>query len=146
MKSDPCQPELLQSWFDGEATDFEAARMRAHAAACPECAERISAWRTLRASTAGLHASSPSPAVWARIEARLAAPARRRWGGWELLTAAAALAMAIWLSQLLGAPDYPAQGWDGIALGTAEPSGEWLATQLPQPEAQFQVGPGEAAR
>jgi hypothetical protein len=58
---------------DGTPAQWTA--LDAHAATCPACAEEVRAWKALSVAAAELRDYSPSPALWSRIEASLAANA-----------------------------------------------------------------------
>src|ERR1700743_2857753 len=58
-----------------DGTPAQWAALEAHAATCPACAEEIRAWKALSVAAAELRDYSPSPALWSRIEASLAANA-----------------------------------------------------------------------
>jgi anti-sigma factor (TIGR02949 family) len=70
--------EDLSALLDGELSEERETEVRGHAASCPRCARRLDALR----SVDGLLASAPAPPVphdlRARLDARIAADARRR--------------------------------------------------------------------
>src|SRR5262245_21948849 len=81
-----------------DAGDEALAAARAHAAACPECRERLAAWEAISAAAPSLRKEWPSPGLWPRIEGALAGEARRprlvaRLGGWRPLAMAASAAL-----------------------------------------------------
>jgi hypothetical protein len=58
-----------------DGTPAQWAALEAHAATCPACAEEVRAWKALSVSAMELRDYDPSPALWPRIEAALAAGA-----------------------------------------------------------------------
>jgi anti-sigma factor RsiW len=78
----------LQDYLDGALPAGATARIRAHLAACPECAREDQGWRALAAGLAALEAHAPAPGFADRVMAgvRVAAPAASpvlvpAWGG-----------------------------------------------------------------
>jgi hypothetical protein len=64
---------------DGTAAEWAA--LEAHAAACPECAEELRAWKSLSVAAKELQDYSASPELWTRIERALVeADARKAHG------------------------------------------------------------------
>ncbi len=61
-----------------DADPADLAALEQHAASCPTCAEELRAWQTISAAAHELRDHWPSPALWPRIEASLAAEAQRR--------------------------------------------------------------------
>jgi len=61
-----------------DANPADLAALEQHAASCPACAEELRAWQTISAAARELRDHWPSPSLWPRIEASLAAEARRR--------------------------------------------------------------------
>ncbi len=73
-------------FFDGSTEEWAA--LEQHAAACPECAEEMRAWKALSTTAAEMRDYQEDPALWTRIdkslrEQRQRAPATR--GFWEKL-------------------------------------------------------------
>ncbi len=107
--STPCpSPDALVRLVDGELTENDAARLRAHAAACPPCARALRAQERLVARLAaplpGLATAGAVAEVMRRLDAPAAAPAPRRlrplgppaWAsGLAALAAAAVLLVAL---------------------------------------------------
>ena len=58
-----------------DRTPAQWAALEAHAATCAACAEEVRAWKALSVAAAEMRDYSPSPALWSRIEASLAANA-----------------------------------------------------------------------
>jgi len=61
-----------------DANPADLAALEQHAASCPACAEELRAWQTISAAARELRDHWPSPSLWPRIEASLAAEAQRR--------------------------------------------------------------------
>jgi anti-sigma factor RsiW len=69
---------MLHALIDGELDAGHARDVEAHVAACPACAEKLEAFRAMRAAMAGADLKLTAPAsVRARIDAALPAPAAR---------------------------------------------------------------------
>ena len=77
-----------------DASPAELAALEAHAASCASCAEELRAWQNISAAARELRDAWPSPSLWPRIEASLAAEVQRRtrpsrrWSWLTALTAA----------------------------------------------------------
>jgi hypothetical protein len=99
-----------------EGTPALMTALTEHAATCPACARELREWHQVSALAPGLRKEWQSPALWPRIQQKLAAaPARGRlagwlqWaapGGWRGLVPAAAMALllvagaaGVWLSR-----------------------------------------------
>lgn len=82
----------LQDWLDGDLHPAQADRLRAHAEACPACAELARDYRALRRDLADLPAPELSPEQAQRLLAG-ARPRRRAWPA-AATTAAAAMVLA----------------------------------------------------
>jgi anti-sigma factor (TIGR02949 family) len=69
---------MLHALIDGELDAGHARDVEAHVAACPACAEKLKAFRAMRAAMAGANMKEAAPAsLRARIEAALPLPAAR---------------------------------------------------------------------
>jgi anti-sigma factor RsiW len=67
---------MLHALIDGELDAGHARDVEAHVAACPGCAEKLAAFRTMRGAMAGANLKERAPAsLRSRIEAALPAPA-----------------------------------------------------------------------
>ncbi len=77
---------LIHALIDGELDAGHARDVEAHAAACRACADKLRAFRALRAAMAAADLKEPAPAALrSRIEAALASPAADaagRLGSW----------------------------------------------------------------
>jgi anti-sigma factor (TIGR02949 family) len=69
---------MLHALIDGELDASHARDVEAHVAACPGCAEKLAAFRAMRAAMAGADLKERAPAsLRARIEAALPQPSAR---------------------------------------------------------------------
>jgi hypothetical protein len=67
-----------------DGTPAEWAALETHAAGCALCAEELRAWKSLSVAAAQLRDYAPSPMVWSRIQAELAAnaPSPKQSAAW----------------------------------------------------------------
>jgi len=70
-------------FLDGTAEEW--ASLERHAANCAECADEISAWRSLSVAAEQLRDYQENPLLWARIESSLREQQRRKAGFWHRL-------------------------------------------------------------
>jgi anti-sigma factor RsiW len=144
--------EDLTRLLDGEATENQAARMRAHAASCPRCEAELAQIARL---VADISAPAPGPApeveagvalLMRRIEAGAAAPAAPRARRYAALGAgAAALALAAAAALLAVLP-----GLSGAGAAGERPRGPEAGAAGAAPEGVFAprgaAGPGPLSR
>jgi len=110
-------PDRLEALFDGDLAGAEAEAVRAHAAACPDCAAELAALARVVACVRAAAVTDPGPALTERILDRvLPSRLRRRLVaaiGWAYgaITAVSTYAVISWVSR----PETP--GWVVDRLG-----------------------------
>lgn len=109
----------LQAFADGELSPGEAARVRAHSAACPSCARALAEIESVYGALAADKETQGLPSIWPGVAERL--ERRRPFFGSVPFTvgasaaAAAGLLIGLWLGSAAG-----------LAGGQAAPAGEAL--------------------
>lgn len=120
-----CSPELLSAYLDHQLSREVRERVRAHLARCAPCRRELAGLRAVRQLLASAPAPAPPPGlaetIVGHVRFREAARVRRRprlrfWQGAVVGGAAAAVAMALWLTGVnwLGSVD------DAAAAGAVE--------------------------
>ena len=149
--SDPaCNLERLQDYFDGQLSDIEAAAVRTHVEKCAPCREALQGWGALRglvAASVAVPAGQADALQWVRLQSALRAPRRHSFHLWDqLLPAAAALAFAALLLQLLRTPATgTGNGWDYLSFQSADARSEWAAQVAPHPAEQIDAAASVSA-
>jgi anti-sigma factor RsiW len=140
--------ELLVDYVDGRLDPAEQRKLERHLEACDNCSALVTDLRTIRAAAFMLDRHEPAPAVWARLQAAVAAepapkgrlltlPARGNWPVWLGAAAALVLATIIGLMPLMSRNPAPAS--DAAAdAGDTEISVESVAAEFEAAERHYQ--------
>jgi len=70
MSRDSSWDQRLGAWFDGEASELDAAEVRAHLMEDRAARARVQEWKELREDLALLQPQAPAPEVLARMQHR----------------------------------------------------------------------------
>lgn len=123
--------ELMNAALDGEATDFELARLQAHLEICPACAALYEDLSALRAGSDALVVPAPAgltDAVLAQIKAestpKLAVLPKKKKNRWFPMVAAAAVCALV---------VFGTGSLDRITGGMAEPAAAPAGAPMPAP-------------
>ena len=139
-----CDPERLQDWFDGRASEDEARECMAHVAGCAACRERLDGWSMLRslvrATSPALVPSGPERVFQAPRPVQEVRRIRRSrpWRSWVGVAASLALAFLLWRALSLPTSRI-SETWEILLPQSASAQQDWMQEQLPLPSEELQT-------